>query len=308
MKSKFQDYFNFSKKELNGILVLCLLIGFILILPGIAGHFKKPESYDFTVFDAEMKQFLASAKGIDREKKFTLRGDVKEKQVQPAYFYFDPNGLSESSWHKLGLSARQVKVIKNYESKGGKFYQKKDLEKMYSLSSEEYKHLEPYIRIRNQRTANANGSSYKYNKTGNTFSRRSPSRELVEINEADSASLETIRGIGPAFASRIVKYRNRLGGFYRKEQLMEVYGLDSALFERIESQVLVNTSAIRTININTATFEEIKRHPYLSYKQMNAILQYRKQHGNFESIDDLKKIAIMNEEILRKIEPYLTYQ
>jgi competence ComEA-like helix-hairpin-helix protein len=308
MKSKFQDYFNFSKKELNGILVLCVLIGFVLILPNIAAHFRKTESYDFKDFDGEMKQFLASARRVDTKSKFIARRNFEEKEVEPAYFYFDPNGLSENSWHKLGLSARQVKVIKNYESKGGRFYQKKDLEKMYSLSSEEYKLLEPYIRIRNQRTANAKGSSYKYNKLGNTISSRSPSRELVEINDADSTSLETIRGIGPAFASRIVKYRNRLGGFYRKEQLMEVYGLDSALFERIESQVLVNTSSIRTININTATFEEIKRHPYLSYKQMNAILQYRKQHVNFESIDDLKKIAIMNEEILRKIEPYLTYQ
>jgi competence protein ComEA len=127
-------------------------------------------------------------------------------------------------------------------------------------------------------------------------------------NVADSAALESIRGIGPAFASRILKYRNRLGGFYKKEQLMEVYGLDSAMFGLLEGQILVDPSSIRTININTATFEEMKKHPYLTYKQMNAIIQYRKQHGSYHSIVDLTKIAILNDEILRKIEPYLTYQ
>jgi competence protein ComEA len=308
MKSKFQEYFNFSKKELNGILVLCLLIGFVLILPLVLSYFKKPETYNFDDFDAEMKQFLASAQRIDPKNKSTIREEIEDRELRPAYFYFDPNGLSEKSWHKLGLSARQVKVIKNYESKGGRFYEKKDLEKMYSLSKAEYNLLEPYIRIRDQRDEKPNRNLYKYQKSSGNYVSHAAPRELVEINQADSARLETIRGIGPAFASRIVKYRNRLGGFYKKEQLMEVYGLDSAMFDLLKSQIVVNVSLIRTININTATFEEIKKHPYLSYKQMNAILQYRNQHGNYESIGDLKKIAIMNDEILRKIEPYLKYR
>lgn len=307
MKSKFQEYFNFSRKELNGILVLCLLIGFVLTFPWIVSYFKKPETYNFKDFDAEMKQFLASAKKIDPKNAKSFQDETEENEHRPAYFHFDPNGLPEESWRKLGLSARQVKVIKNYESKGGRFYQKEDLEKMYSLSRAEYERLEPYIRIKNRKRETAGRNIYKYPKSGKGYI-PAPARELVEINQADSAGLETVRGIGPAFAARIIKYRNRLGGFYRKEQLLEVYGLDSTMFKLLEGQISVNRATIKTININTATFEEIKKHPYLSYKQMNAILQYRKQHGNYESISDLRKIAILNDEILRKIEPYLIYQ
>lgn len=302
------EYFNFSKKELNGILVLCLLICFITILPWIVSYFKNPETYNFEDFDNEMKQFLASAKRTDSDTKYIFSEGTEGKRVRPFYFYFDPNGLPQYSWQKLGLSTSQVKVIKNYERKGGRFYRKEDLAKIYSLSRKQYELLAPYIRIRHVTKENANRNYYKNNRSNSAHVSHSAQRELVEINEADSARLETIRGIGPAFASRIVKYRKRLGGFYRKEQLMEVYGLDSALFDLLKSQIIVNESAIQTININTATFEELKRHPYLSYKQMNAILQFRKQHGSYESIVDLKKIAIMNDEILRKIGPYLKYQ
>lgn len=118
--------------------------------------------------------------------------------------------------------------------------------------------------------------------------------------------METVRGIGPAFASRIIKYRNRLGGFHSKDQLREVYGLDSIKYEQIKDQLRVS-GTIRKININTSTFNELKTHPYLNYKQINAIIQYRKQHGNYTDIDDLHQVSILNPEFLRKIAPYLSF-
>ncbi|RYY06976.1 MAG: helix-hairpin-helix domain-containing protein, partial [Sphingobacteriaceae bacterium] len=116
-----------------------------------------------------------------------------------------------------------------------------------------------------------------------------------------------IKGIGPAFATRILKYRNRLGGFYRKAQLMEVYGLDSTKYEEISNQIEINAEAILKINLNTCDFDQLKQNPYLSFKQINAIIQYRKQHGSFKSSSDLKNIAILNDEVIRKLEPYLSY-
>jgi competence protein ComEA len=125
------------------------------------------------------------------------------------------------------------------------------------------------------------------------------------LNSADSLELESVRGIGPAFASRIIRFRKRLGGFHRKEQLLEIYGMDSVKYDQLKDLIKVNAGLINQINLNTFTFDEIRRHPYLTYKQMNAIIQYRSQHGSFKSIDDLMKIAMLNEEIIRKIEPYI---
>jgi competence protein ComEA len=156
MWRKFQEYFNFSKRELNGILMLCLLTAFVLVLPSVINKFSKPDIYKFDDFDQEMKQFLASAKRTDLHKSYKTREKIEERELHPSYFYFDPNSLPDNGWRKLGLSAGQIRVIKNFESKGGRFYQKQDLKKIYSLSKEEYDLLEPYIRIKEQRTSNKN--------------------------------------------------------------------------------------------------------------------------------------------------------
>jgi DNA uptake protein ComE-like DNA-binding protein len=122
------------------------------------------------------------------------------------------------------------------------------------------------------------------------------------------ATLTTLHGIGPSFARRIIGYRNRLGGFYNKEQLKEVFGLDSLTYTGLQAQVTVDPSHIKKIPVNKVTFEELSHFPYLSYKQMNAIIRFREQHGDYESISDMKNIAIMNDEILRKIGPYLVFK
>ena len=304
MKKLLQSYFGFTRKELNGILVLCILLTIITISPYVYDLVAKPESGDYDDFDQEVEQFLASAKKQDSvaysDPQIESRGKLKT-----TLFKFDPNGLDETSWQKLGLSARQIRVIKNYEAKGGRFYTKADLKKIYSISERKYRELEPYINIsRDQHTYEkpATFTSRPY-----TSGRNDRPAIMVELNQADSAELETVRGIGPAFASRIVRYRNRLGGFYRKEQLLDVYGLDSLKYDELKSQIMVDPQKIQKINVNRASFDEIRKHPYLSFKQVNAIIQYRNQHGDYRSIADLKKIAIMNDEILRKIEPYLIF-
>ncbi len=310
MKSGFQSYFSFTKKELNGLLLLCLLIFLILAFPAVYSRLQKPEVYNFSDFDKELKDFLASAKkGGSAAKYYQVRDEIEDAAMKPVYFAFDPNGLDESKWQKLGLSARQIKVIKNYEAKGGRFYKPTDLKKMYSISARQFAALEPYIAIKQREkfeySVNNREPDKSWKRSGDNAAR---TVMVIDLNTADSAQLETIRGVGPAFASRISKFRKRLGGFYKKEQLLEVYGIDSSKFESLKDQVSVNQTDIKKININAATFDDLKPHPYLTYKQMNAIIQYRKQHGSFQNIGDLKKIAIVNDEILRKIEPYLLFE
>jgi DNA uptake protein ComE-like DNA-binding protein len=116
-----------------------------------------------------------------------------------------------------------------------------------------------------------------------------------------------IKGIGPGFAVRILKYRERLGGFISLNQLREVYGLDSAKYDQIKPQIKLENNNIKQIEINKCTFDQLKGFPYLNYKLSNTIINYRKQHGNFKSAADLNKIAILNPEIIQKIAPYLKF-
>lgn len=305
MISALKNYFAITKKEWNGMLVLAVIMLLVLIAPDVYQLFMTVESVDFTRIN-EAQLILNEAETAQPDYYNRNYNDYKKadasfnsKKLKPVYFSFNPNNLAFDEWKKLGLSEKQIKVIKNYESKGGKFYKKEDLQRIYSVTPQDYARLEPYIDIP------AKGFVKRF--TASTSVYKEKAAVMVEINHADSAELTTIKGIGPAFASRILKYRNRLGGFYRKTQLMEVYGLDSAKYEEIEKQVEINASGVTQININTSDFDVLKRNPYLSYKQINAIIQYRKQHGNFKSIADLKNVAILNDDLLRKVEPYFSY-
>jgi competence ComEA-like helix-hairpin-helix protein len=131
---------------------------------------------------------------------------------------------------------------------------------------------------------------------------------IIELNSADSVKLTGLKGIGPSFARRIVNYRNRLGGFINKEQLKEVFGMDDDRYAEMQAQVSVDPSHIKKIHINKVDLDGLKHFPYLTFKQMNAIVQFREQHGDYESLNDLRNIAILNNEILRKIGPYIDFQ
>lgn len=132
--------------------------------------------------------------------------------------------------------------------------------------------------------------------------------ETVEINTADSATLTRIHGIGPAFARRIITFRKKLGGFLNKEQLKDVYGVDVDKYNEIGPEITVAPTRIHLIDINKVDFEQLRQFPYLSYKQANAVIQYRTQHGNYQSLQDMSNIAILDEGILRKIAPYISFK
>ncbi len=142
----------------------------------------------------------------------------------------------------------------------------------------------------------------------NYTSNKLKSGETIDINRADSATFTRVHGIGPSFARRIVAYRKKLGGFHSKEQLKEVYGLDADKYREIADELSLEKPVIKLIPINKVEFDELRRFPYLSYKQANAIIQYRVQHGNYASIDDMRDIALLNTEILRKIAPYISFK
>lgn len=131
---------------------------------------------------------------------------------------------------------------------------------------------------------------------------------VIELNSADTTKLTELNGIGSSFARRIISYRDRLGGFYKKEQLKEVFGLDSEKYAGLQLQVSVDPSKISKIHINAVTFEGLSRFPYLSFKQMNAIIQFREQHGEYESMSDLGNVAILDQATLQKIKPYITFK
>jgi len=288
MKAPVKNYLSVTKKEWNGMVVLIILIALILAAPYAYQTIRKDNTINFNEFD-KAAAMLTKAAGTDGDD----NGPASyTKPLNATLFAFNPNNLPEADWGKLGLSPHQVKVIKNYEAKGGRFYSKEDVKKIYSLTDADYQRLEPYINL----------------PAGNNYTKKAAPGEIIDINSADSAKLTMVRGIGPSFARRIIRYRERIGGFYSKEQLKEVFGIDETKYAEIKNGVAVNGNHVTKLNVNTATFDQLRRFPYLSFKQMNAIIEYHNQHGDYESIADMKNIAILDDGILRKIEPYLVFK
>jgi len=291
--------FGFSKGEFNGLLLLILIIIILKAIPVIYSAYKPVEKDEPNLLAKIQKITIEDQKYANTVRN---RNENSKAKKIVKLFNFDPNTLDVDGWQTLGLSGKQAQAIINYTSKGGHFYKAEDLQKMYTISPETYKKIFPYVKIATQ--PNSSSKSYApFEKK--EYVKKAP--VIVDINKADSAQLDEVKGIGGTFANRIIKYRERLGGFYKKEQLMEVYGLDANKYAEIEGQIFISAGSLKMININTATFDDLKRNPYLSYKQINSILQYRKQHGNYSGLADLKKIVILNQEVIDKITPYISF-
>jgi competence ComEA-like helix-hairpin-helix protein len=130
----------------------------------------------------------------------------------------------------------------------------------------------------------------------------------IDINTADTTAFIALPGIGSRLAGRIIHFREKLGGFYSIEQISEVYGLADSVFQKIKPFLRYSTSDIKRININTASLEELKAHPYIRYTIGNSIVNYRAQHGAFTNIEDLRKIVTITNDVFEKIISYLTLE
>ena len=129
----------------------------------------------------------------------------------------------------------------------------------------------------------------------------------IDINTSDSATIVRLPGIGPVLSARIIKYRHLLGGFATIEQLKEVYGLSEETFEKIKGRVVADSTQITRININSATYKELLRFPYLEKYEVSAILKYRELKGRITEIEDLAENKLITREKVYKVRPYLKY-
>jgi len=304
MKSFFKNYFSFNRRDKNAFTILLFVLFVIIITPYLSRLFYKPKVYDFTSFREEVLAFELEQQRLKQEdslqknqthKNFNylqIEKSVEESKLNP--FTFNPNNMPAEQWKKLGLTDRQINGIKNYEAKGGRFYIKSDFKKLYVISENEYEILEPFIDLPTERVNNS-----KKIVTNDTLF-------FIELNNADSTELKNLKGIGNVLSKRIIFYRNKLGGFYKKEQLLEVEGIDTLLFKSIEPFLTLEKRLIKQISINTAELKDFKGHPYISNNVALSIINYRHMHGKYNTLADIMKSALVTEELFYKIAPYLT--
>ncbi len=356
--SFFKDYFNFSRSERNGTIVLIFIIILEILFLKYSHLFVDNKIVDYSKFEKEVDEFKKSQKKQSNQNKtdtvfyfnpnktspedFKLLG-LTDKQIKTInnylakggkfykpedfkkiygisdnlfnklknyiitdndsvktnnynkkqkLFYFDPNTASKAKLKKLGFNKYQIKTLIKYRSKGGKFYKPKDLLKIYNIKKSFYNKIKFFINIDNPKPLNK-----VKNKT----------TEIIEINSADINQLTKIHGIGKSFANRIIKYRKLLGGYYNKNQLLEVYGLNKEKLSEISNQIKIDTLQIKKININSADFKTILRHPYFNKSQTKKLLDYRKFTKKIKKGKELIKNNVLTKSEYKKLHPYLQF-
>jgi DNA uptake protein ComE-like DNA-binding protein len=210
-------------------------------------------------------------------------------------YFFDPNTVSREELFSMGMRESLINSIINYRKSGGRFYLKEDFRKIYTLTPEEINALEPFIVIS---ADSAGNGSFMEMESGDQIS--------LDLNLSDTLDLQQLPGIGPSFASRIVKYREILGGYSRKEQLLEVYGIDSARYAGISKQVYVQALNLRKIDINLATIKDLMKHPYIEFYLAKSIVVHREKIGKYSRLEELLDARLIYKDLYDKIMPYLT--
>jgi competence protein ComEA len=277
---KIKDYFQFNKRERNGILLLSFILFFLILFYQFSYLLKTETKTDFSDFEKILSEL-------------EYANDTPQLIEKKSLFSFNPNTLNDDGWLELGLSQGKLKVLRNYQESGGYFKQKEDLKRCYAFVDAFYNTIKEYVIIPKPKT------------TVPKSQKPITLTQIIELNQADSLALISVKGIGPFYAKQILKYRNELGGFINYEQFTEIWGLEKLDFEKFKQQTIIDTLFIIRINVNAIELEQLKRHPYLNYKQAKMIMNYRIQHGDFKSIKDIQKIRPISPEIFRKIAPYL---
>ena len=316
----FQEYFGLSKKEARGAIVLMFFCLLLLWTPFIFRRWiSSALPFEREVIDMKKLDSIAVILEKEHQSKFKTYKPYPKKEYAKKppkrirLFDFDPNSTSVNDLETLGIPAFLAKRIDKFRSKGGKFRKKEDLLNIYDFPSELFHKLEKHIIIASTPPTSTTPNFRKNSNSRNTalpgVSTPGSVFKKIEfdVNVADTVQLVRLKGIGSRISQRIIKYRDALGGFHSKNQYAEIFGLDSVALAELDRYAKVE-SEVKKINVNVASVDELGKHPYLRNKRLNAtIVNYRTQHGPFQSLDDLRKVKVLDEDLIKKISPYLSF-
>lgn len=309
LRKLIRDFFGFSKTEVNGTLVLIPLIVLILFTPYLYRQIVDSDNHTLSE-DKRLLDSLVSL--IDAS---FIEQPIIEK-ITVSYFDFDPNTASVDELSLLGVPNFLAQRINNYRAKGGKFFVKKDLLKIFDFPDSLFTVLAPYVLLPDQKmiVTKSKGESEKrvsYKRPEEVETIKPELREplLLDINAADSVQLKRLRGIGSSYAKRIISYRKLLGGYHSVDQLKEVYGMNDTLYLAIAPYLSMTDSiSLRRVPINLATFKELLAHPYIDYEQTKEIMNVKSKNGKFRKPEDMFRLKLMDSLAIEKLLPYLDFR
>ncbi len=300
-----RELFRFSKKERSGIVILLLIIFILIVIGKLIPRFVSSDKIDFSGWEAEVSTYLANTK-------------KQIPEVRSIHLVeFNPNEVDSTSLVDMGVPSKVIANWMKYLDKGGRFRNKEEVKKIFGMTTDLFEQLDRFMIIPQVNIPEVKaGRNAIMVKSENEFKRDTIYRQAflkskkervstLELNSADSLQLLEIPGIGPVFASRIIRYRNLLGGYYAVDQLREVYGMREENFTAIAQYFTADPSSLKAFNINFSTVKELGRHPYVGFRTARKIFNLRDKMGKFSSMEDLSQV--MTSDSLKRLIPYVKF-
>jgi len=306
----FRAFLTMNKSQQRGTIILSVVVVVLFVFQYFLPVNNQTDTAEIHTFQKEIESFRQnqqeisdsiSIENLQNSGKLSL--EQARQKLHP--FRFNPNNLPVDDWKKLGLTDKQIKSIKKYESKGYRFYSKEDFGRLYCISDAEYAVLMPYIFIPEEDRQVPGDFETAYSRPKHKKKARKIVYEKIEINSSDSARLVDGLRLPSWLAVRIIKYRNLVGGFYDATQLVDVYGFDSSRIKQLARYIEVDTTRIITLNINSGDFKKISGHPYFSKQIAREIINYRLEKGPFTNKHQLVDEGIVSEALYQKIRHYI---
>ena len=288
MRNFIKEYFNFSKREQNGMLVLfAILLALIGANIFVSVH-KSNQKVDFSDFETEIDSFL-----VYQQTHF----DDSE------LFAFDPNTASREDLLRLGLSPKTVNGIMNYREKGYKFYKSEDITRVRTLTPEEYETIKDYIVI--EKSSYSSNRQYNRDYSCSDEVRKEPQLFDFDPNTATKDELERL-GFKPWQAENILKYRNKGGRFKQPSDITKMHGIDNDFAEKLMPYIKIESQSQTAsydilVNINTATAVDFQKLKGIGEAYSKRIVAYREKLGGFISVEQLREVYGMTDELYNSI-------
>ena len=303
----WKDFFYYSRSERRAVYFLLFLIALLLV--AIIFYSKRDNaSFDLAENSAEVDSFLADVKKVKEHSAKESKDDCSDAHRTGLFFEFDPNSADSIELSRLGLPSYVVKNVLKYRAKGGRFKTSASFSKIYGLTPELFAELEPYIRIPEQLSARKRKQVFPKTDSIRIESHQQPFDKYsegtkVNVNIADTIELKKIPGIGSVIARNIVAYRQRLGGFYDLEQLLEVRFFTPELLEWF----VLGDTPVNQLRINRESLDKLRAHPYLNFYQAKIIVEHRKKRGEIKSLSQLSLYEEFTEKDLKRLSAYFSF-
>ena len=288
---KYEDPFVISKRSKRGLLVLILASLGLIFFPRVYMFFQKEEA--FVINSEQIAEFERTHKKF--EKRNYSNYYSKKKKYKAPDSKFNPNTYTLSDWINLGLSEKQSVVILKFTARG--IYTEEDLKRIFVI---------PDVLFELIRDSVVYPERFQNSPNQESFKKQAKQITLINLNTADTTEFMKIYGIGAFYAKQIIRYREKLGGFFKKEQLLEVWKMTPEAYDKIKDHVFISEKDVKRININSVTIEELKVHPYLKWNQANSIIKMRIQRNGFKNIEEIKESVLIDSETYEKLFPYLS--